>query len=243
MSQQVTDQDDEGSWYFIVTREQKYLGLGSVRALLKRITESKLQNARYANPLTLLPGNVPIYREIDGLLQRRTSFHIAYFDLNDFKPYNDTYGYSKGDLVIELLAQIIQSESDTVADFIGHIGGDDFIVLFGSDQAEATSALILKRFEQRVKHYYLPEHVQQGGFSAMDRLGVASFYPLITLSIGLATPDPLLCRSHHDVAALASAAKQQAKKQTGASIFINKRRAPDTTQSSQNTVLPQTNFA
>ncbi|GAA0552737.1 bifunctional diguanylate cyclase/phosphodiesterase [Rheinheimera aquimaris] len=235
--------NEDASLYFIVTDNAKYYGLGSVRKVLRQISEHKIQLARYANPLTLLPGNVPINTQIDKLLQQEQSFTIAYIDIDNFKPYNDQYGYSKGDLVIELLAQIIQSESDTVADFIGHIGGDDFIVLFGSDHAEATSARILKRFEQRVKHYYLPEHVQQGGFSAMDRLGVASFYPLITLSIGLATPDPLLCRSHHDVAALASAAKQQAKKQTGSSIFVNKRRAPDNCQNGLNTVLPETDFA
>lgn len=232
--------NEDASLYFIVTDNGKYYGLGSVRKVLRQISEHKIQLARYANPLTLLPGNVPINTQIDKLLQRNQPFTIAYIDIDNFKPYNDQYGYSKGDLVIELLAQIVQREADAVADFIGHIGGDDFIVLFGTEQAEATAERILQRFEQRIRHYYLPEHLQQGGFTAMDRLGVASFYPLITLSIGLANPDPALCRSHHDVSALASAAKQQAKKQSGSSIFINKRRAPDTVQSS---VLPQTNFA
>ena len=235
--------NEDASLYFIVTDNGKYYGLGSVRKVLRQISEHKIQLARYANPLTLLPGNVPINTQIDKLLQQEQPFTIAYIDIDNFKPYNDQYGYSKGDLVIELLAQIIQSESDSVADFIGHIGGDDFIVLFAADQAEATADRIVKRFEQRVKHYYLPEHVQQGGFNAMDRLGVASFYPMITLSIGLASPDLQLCLSHHDVSALASAAKQQAKKQTGSSIFVNKRRSPDNAQGNQSDILAQTNFA
>nr|WP_255604591.1 GGDEF domain-containing protein [Rheinheimera maricola] len=160
-----------------------------------------------------MPGNVPINRRIDQLLQHNSHFSIAYINIDNFKIYSDQYGYSKGDLVIELLAQIIQSEIEPAIDFVGHIGGDDFIVLFANlDSAEAAES-ILRRFSQRVRHYYLPEHLQMGGFSAMDRLGAATFYPLITLSIGLA-----------------SAAKLQAKKQVGESIFINKRRAPDIAQ-------------
>ncbi|MDP5143981.1 EAL and GGDEF domain-containing protein [Rheinheimera baltica] len=223
-----TGENQDASLYFIVTDNGKYYGLGSVRKVLRQISEHKIQLARYANPLTLLPGNVPINTQIDKLLAQNEPFTIAYIDIDNFKPYNDQYGYSKGDLVIELLAQIIQAETNSSGDFVGHIGGDDFIVLFSGDNAEAVAERISQHFEQRIKYYYLPEHSAQGGFSAMDRLGAASFYPLITLSIGLAMPDTALCRSHHDVSDLASAAKQQAKKQTGNSVFINKRRVPET---------------
>ena len=224
-------QEDAGL-YFIVTERGRYYGLGSVHKVLRQVSEHKIQLARYANPLTLLPGNVPINTEIDKLLTHNQPFTIAYIDIDNFKPYNDQYGYSKGDLVIELLAQVIQAESHS-GDFVGHIGGDDFIVLITSGAPQQTAQRIIERFEQRVKHYYLPEHLAKGGFYAMDRLGAASFYPLITLSIGLAMPDTALCRSHHDVAALASAAKLQAKKQSGSALFINKRRVPDNMQEAQ----------
>ena len=219
--------NDDASPYFIVTDNGKYYGLGSVRKVLRQLSEHKFQLARYANPLTLLPGNVPINRRIDQLLAEQQPFTIAYIDIDNFKPYNDQYGYSKGDLVIELLAQIIQAETEPTADFIGHIGGDDFIVLFADDKATQKAAAICRRFTQRVQHYYLAEHLAQGGFYASDRLGHNSFCPLLTVSIGLAQPDVSQCRSHHDVAALASDAKLQAKKTSGTAVFVNKRRLPD----------------
>jgi diguanylate cyclase (GGDEF)-like protein len=230
LSQQVTDQDDEGSWYFIVTRENKYLGLGSVRALLKRITESKLQNARYANPLTLLPGNVPIYREIDGLLQRRKSFHIAYFDLNDFKPYNDTYGYSKGDLVIQLVAELLTSIAGADGHFVGHVGGDDFVVIFTNKNWQQLCQQVLNEFAERVLFYYESVHVRSGGISSQNRSGEQVFYPLLSLAVGVVSPDPRLCVCHHDVAALASDAKTQAKKPQGNFLFVSRRRGPGQNQ-------------
>ncbi|MDP2715080.1 bifunctional diguanylate cyclase/phosphodiesterase [Rheinheimera sp.] len=222
--------DEDAGLFFIVTDNAKYYGIGSVRKVLKQISENKIQLARYANPLTLLPGNVPINTRIDQLLKHNLAFTVAYIDIDNFKPYNDQYGYSKGDLVIELLAQIIQSAVDPTQDFVGHIGGDDFIVLFAADMPLAVAERIVAEFDQRVRHYYLEQHLLDKGFSAKDRLGAESFYPLLSISIGLARPDPALCTSHHDVSALASAAKQQAKKQQGSAIFVNKRRSPDMTQ-------------
>ncbi|MBU2112420.1 MAG: EAL and GGDEF domain-containing protein [Gammaproteobacteria bacterium] len=219
------DVHDDASPYFIVTEQGKYYGLGSVRKVLRQLSEHKIQLARYANPLTLLPGNVPINRHIDQLLADAADFTIGYIDIDHFKPYNDVYGYSKGDLVIELLAQIIQAEVNS-DDFVGHIGGDDFIVLFSHAAAGDIAQRICDNFSKRMTNYYLPEHLASGGFYATDRLGNLYFYPLLSLSVGLAMPDTRQCSSHHDIAALASDAKQQAKKLTGSAVFINKRRVP-----------------
>lgn len=226
------DDNEDANQFFIVTEQGNYYGLGSLRKVLKRVSENKIQLARYANPLTLLPGNVPINAHIEKLLKCELDFTIAYLDIDHFKPYNDHYGYSKGDIVIELLAQIIQTEVKNPHDFIGHIGGDDFIVVFHGTDAYQTSSRILNAFEQRVRHYYQPDDLSKGGFTATDRLGAETFYPIISLSIGLATPHIAGCRSHHDVADLATAAKQQAKKMPGSAIFVNKRQIPDIVQGS-----------
>ena len=86
--------------------------------------------ARYANPLTLLPGNVPIQEHIERLLQSQRPFAVAYCDLDHFKPYNDVYGYKRGDQVIQRLGRILVECAAPEVDFVGHIGGDDFIVVF-----------------------------------------------------------------------------------------------------------------
>ena len=108
------------------------------RILLKRITELQIRNARYANPLTLLPGNVPINEHVEHLLENYLPFTACYFDLDNFKPFNDLYGYSRGDMVIRLLGTILQSACNPQCDFIGHIGGDDFMIIFPQFGLEAT---------------------------------------------------------------------------------------------------------
>lgn len=218
--------DDDQSWFFIVTRQGDYQGISSIRQLLKRVSENKVQLARYANPLTMLPGNVPIYRHIDQLLSQARPFAVAYLDLNHFKPYNDFYGYSKGDLVIQLLADIIQQEVHSSRDFVGHIGGDDFIIVFPDDDGAACCSRIVQQFNQRILFYYEKQHLAQRGFSGQSRSGEVTFYPLLSLAIGLVSPDPQQCRSHHDVSALVTAAKQEAKKISQGGVFISRRRQP-----------------
>lgn len=111
---------------FIITQNGNYLGLGRVIDVLKLITELKIQQARYANPLTLLPGNVPIQQCLTRLLQQQRESVICYVDIDSFKPFNDIYGYGRGDEVLLCLAQCLNDRVDPSRDFVGHIGGDDF---------------------------------------------------------------------------------------------------------------------
>lgn len=228
VSQIVADDEyNAASWYFIICRNGHYLGLGSVRQLLKKVSEHKLLHARYANPLTFLPGNVPIYREIDRLLAKAANFAVAYLDLNHFKPFNDLYGYSKGDAVLQLLAEILQQHVLGTEHFIGHIGGDDFVLITAAELAEPLCASILTQFAARIPAYYAYEDAQKGGITALSRTGESSFYPLLSLAIGIALLDPLQCQNHHDVAAISTAAKSEAKKLGGNALFVSRRRGPD----------------
>lgn len=211
---------------FIITENGHYLGMGSVIDLLKVITEMQVRSARYANPLTLLPGNVPIYEELDHLLREQQEFVVCYCDLDNFKPFNDKYGYEKGDQVIKDLADILRAEVPQEQDFIGHIGGDDFILIFRSDDWQARCQSILDRFEEIAPGYYSREDSAQQGIWSQDRSGNYRFFPLLTLSIGSVEPDASACKSHHDVAALASAAKREAKRLQGNSLFVERRRRP-----------------
>lgn len=215
---------------FIITKKGEYYGMGSVIDLLRIITELQVQNAHYANPLTLLPGNVPIYEKLDELLYQQKRFVIAYCDLDNFKPYNDEYGYEKGDQVIKGLAEILCNASDDEIDFVGHIGGDDFILIFRSSDWKERCELILQQFNEQVRHYYKRKDHENKGLWSQDRSGKHIFFPLLSLSIGCVTPDISAFKSHHGVAELASDAKCMAKKQEGNSLYIEQRQLPHNTR-------------
>lgn len=212
---------------FILIREDKYIGVGQTSELLRRITEYNIRYARYSNPLTMLPGNVPIHEWIDELLISGSDFRLAYIDLNNFKPFNDTYGYSRGDEVITALADILLECAVPEVDMVGHVGGDDFVVIFRGKNWEAQCGRIMELFEDSKTRFYPQEALDQGGIYCEDRQGNPVFHELLTLAIGVVNPDPAKCHSHHDVAALASAAKHQAKLKKSNYLFISRRRGPD----------------
>lgn len=210
----------------VVTRNGRYAGIAKVAALLKNITEMQIRSARYSNPLTQLPGNVPIYEEVDALLRSMTAFHIAYFDINSFKPFNDYYGYSLGDEVISCLAAVLCDAVCPQQDFVGHIGGDDFVVLFRSSDWEERCQRVLAEFERRSREFYHAEDLAQGFIVGADRSGTEKSFPLLSLAIGVALPDPNHCLSHHDVAMLATEAKYEAKRAGCNHLFVEHRRRP-----------------
>ena len=211
---------------FIITTKGSFSGVGRVVDLLRKITELQVRNARYANPLTLLPGNVPIYEALERQLANGGAFVVAYCDLDNFKPFNDVYGYSKGDQVIQRLAEIVTSETDRELDFAGHVGGDDFILVMTSSDWRRRCESILDEFRRAVDYFYSEQDRTQGGIWSLDRRGRPFFYPMLSLSIGVVTPKPGACSSHHEVAAMASDAKHQAKQLSGNSLYVDRRVIP-----------------
>lgn len=205
---------------FIITEQGNYKGIGSIMDLVKVITNLQITNARYANPLTLLPGNVPINKKLDQFLQTQNPFVIAYIDLDNFKPYNDYYGYEKGDQIITGLADILRNVITGKQDFIGHIGGDDFIIITANNDWQNLCNEVSMQFSEWVRHRYFPEDQMMGGISASDRFGQKQFYSMLSLSIGCVLFPSPFCNSYHDVAVFASHAKSMAKKQKGNSLYI-----------------------
>lgn len=208
---------------FIITEQGRYLGMGTGHDLMREITQLQITAARYANPLTLLPGNVPIDEHIDRLLENHVSFCVCYCDLDAFKPFNDIYGYRKGDEIIQTIGSLLTRACASERDFIGHIGGDDFIILFQSDDWELRCRDVLKNFSHEIEHHFKPVHRDQGGYFSIDRRGQRAFHPLITLSIGALLVTPGIFNSHHEISMIATAAKHQAKRVAGNSLFIDRR--------------------
>jgi diguanylate cyclase (GGDEF)-like protein len=208
----------------LITENGQYLGLATGPDLMREITKMQIDAARYANPLTQLPGNVPINNQIDLFLRQHIAFQACYFDLDHFKPFNDVYGYQRGDDVIQMASRVIVAHCDSSIDFVGHIGGDDFIVLFQSKDWEPRCRRILKEFGQNINDFYSNEDRDRGGYISEDRQGKKVFYSLISLSIGAVNAEPNSYRSHHQISIAAADAKKQAKKMLGNSLFIDRRK-------------------
>ncbi|QKV65542.1 EAL and GGDEF domain-containing protein [Pseudomonas sp. 43A] len=215
---------------FIITLNGGYLGLGRVIDVLKLITELKIQQARYANPLTLLPGNVPIQQCLTRLLQQGRESVICYVDIDSFKPFNDIYGYGRGDEVLLCLAQCLNERVDPSRDFVGHIGGDDFLLVLGPEEWRKRLNQLLDDFQSQCRRFYRPEHLEAGCFIAPNRQGVRQEFPLLSLSIGVVHLHPEACAQldASQLAEMASQAKHHAKNVPGYSVHvIDSLTAPD----------------
>jgi len=208
----------------LICCDGRYAGIVPVRRLLRSITEEKMRLARHSNPLTQLPGNVPLYEWIDHLLQKGQTFTVAYCDINHFKPFNDAFGYSRGDDVIVALGRILTEQAHPSLDFVGHVGGDDFIMVCQSPDWRERCQTLLRQFEQLGKRF-LPNG--QASYASQDRQGRRRQFGGLTLSIGCVQPDPAECQTHHQVSQLLAAAKHSAKAIGGSSLFESRRRVPE----------------
>jgi EAL domain-containing protein (putative c-di-GMP-specific phosphodiesterase class I)/GGDEF domain-containing protein len=204
---------------FIVTDNGRYVGLGTGDQLVRSVTETRIEAARHANPLTFLPGNIPITQHIDRLLKKETRFVACYADLNNFKPYNDYYGYWRGDEMIRLVARIAMEQCDSQIDFLGHVGGDDFLLLFQSVDWRERCECLVADFNTRALDMFDDAARAAGGIQAEDRYGVPRFFPCTTLSIGAIGIDGGRYTRAEDVANLAALAKHDAK-HAGAGVFV-----------------------
>lgn len=211
---------------FIITAEGRYAGMGSGFDLMRALSELQIVAARYANPLTGLPGNVPIQQHIERLLAAGAPFVAVYADLNAFKPYNDVYGFRRGDDMIAMLGDILVKAAHPELDFVGHIGGDDFVVLFQSPDWEARCHGILKGFDDAVKQFFSEEHRAAGGYTSENRRGELEFHPLVSLALGAVSVDPSAYHSYHEVARAAAEAKRLAKRSAASALFVDRRRGP-----------------
>jgi EAL domain-containing protein (putative c-di-GMP-specific phosphodiesterase class I)/GGDEF domain-containing protein len=211
---------------FIVVEEGRYLGVGSALDLMREITELQIAAARYANPLTQLPGNVPIAEHVERLIAQGCRFAACYADLDNFKPYNDVFGYQRGDEAIQRVARALVEAAEPRLDFVGHVGGDDFVLVMQSEDWEERCRRALAALEERLGALFDREDRARGCFSAEDRKGQLQLFPLMSLSIGAVVVEPGTYGSHAEVAAAATEAKRLAKRHPGNCLFVEPRRYP-----------------
>lgn len=209
---------------FIFTEKGQYVGVGTSQSLIHEITEMQIRAARYANPLSGLPGNLPINEHINNLLNALEPFCVCYCDLNHFKPFNDVYGFSMGDSMIQMTAKILVEICDQHLDFVGHIGGDDFIIIFRSADWEDRCRSGLEKFGKNALSFFRSEDIERGGYVTENRREEEEFHPLTSLSMGAVVVEPGMFESHREIASVAAESKKMAKKNQGNSLYINQRR-------------------
>ncbi len=191
-----------------------------VKSTLRRNAE-----ARAVSPLTSLPGNVRIEDEIAGRVSSGSPFAVAYLDLDNFKAFNDAHGFLRGDQVILLLATALRRAvvgAEPPA-FIGHVGGDDFVLVCRPEQVEDLSFAAVEYFDQKSPSLHDPADVARGYLEVVDRKGVMRDYPLVSVSVGIATSERRRFDDYREVVIVATEMKGVAKGEIGSAIAVDRR--------------------
>lgn len=207
--------DDDTYDYIIITRQDKYFGTVTIKKILEKTTQLELNRAKHANPLTGLPGNLIIEGELNQLIRKNPEpYAVLYFDLDNFKAYNDVYGFERGDKVICSTASIIQQELAGYASkdyFLGHIGGDDFIAIIRNADATKLCEQIITHFSRHIADYYNHEDCAKGYICTKNRHGLPENFPLMSLSIAVVTGKQQHYTNVLEIAETASRLKKQCK--------------------------------
>lgn len=210
----------------IITRQGKVLGIVTVQRLLDTLAHMQVEMAKGTNPLTGLPGNVTLEREVEAGIGSGKRFAIAYADLDNFKVYNDTYGFKNGDRVIKLAAGILDHSvrrHGGAGSKLFHIGGDDFVLVTNPDHVERICRAATRVFKRLIRTCYCQKDRDQGEVLATGRDGVERPYPLVSLSIGiLAIGGPCTLM---EIGERAAHVKKYAKSMPG-NVYVWDRRPP-----------------
>ncbi len=180
-----------------------------------------------ASPLTGLPGNRAIEETIEMRIRAALKFAVCYADLDDFKAYNDRYGFMAGSEVIKLTTQVILESVDKYGDdedFVGHIGGDDFIVVTEMGRAALITQEIIRLFDARIPAHYEPEDRKKGYIISTDRLGNINKFPIMTISVAIVHNTYRLIDHPGKVAQIAAELKKYAKAMEGSNYVFDRRR-------------------
>jgi diguanylate cyclase (GGDEF)-like protein len=197
--------------------------LARVKGTLRRAKEM-----RNLSPLTGLPGNIRIQEQIERQVREARPFAVLYCDLDNFKAYNDQKGFVRGDRLIQATARIIQDavvEKDGADSFVGHVGGDDFVVVVNPETAEGVAQSVCEKFDLALTEFYEPEDLERGFVRIEDRKGVLQDIPLVAISVGIASSSQRAFAHYGEAVAVATEMKQFAKRDQGSSFAIDQRTA------------------
>lgn len=212
----------------IVTEDDNYLGNVSIQHLLEAMTYLQLELARFANPLTELPGNQRIQKEINDRIQNGKIFALIYCDLDNFKAYNDFYGFEMGDQAILLVKEVLLTALNNFLsqeNFLGHVGGDDFIILTGIENYERLCQFIISEWDRRVPELYDRKTRENGYILSRDRRGNQFKFPLMTISLAVVTNKYRKFDNHLKMSEVVADVKKVAKKSLKSCFFVDQRKS------------------
>ena len=182
---------------------------------------------RRISALTGLPGNVQIHAELKKRLAKKEDFSVLYLDLDNFKAYNDVYGFLKGDSIIQFTSNVITDivRESGVQGFVGHVGGDDFIaVIQDVKNIEDLCQRIIVRFDREVKKFFNDEDIERGYIEIANRKGIIEQFPLTSISIAVVVAEKNRFGNVLEIGDVAAQVKHKVKNIIGSSYVINKRR-------------------
>ena len=197
-----------------------------LKVTISNIIELLSRNRR-TSPLTGLPGNVQIQTEMKKRLLNKEKFAVLYFDLDNFKAYNDVYGFSNGDEIIKFTARVISKNVHNIKEsnnFIGHVGGDDFVSIIGPTDYDKICKEIIDEFDTGAVGYYNEVDVERGYVEVANRRGIIEQFPLTTISIAVVEVDPERFNSTLEIGEVSAQVKHMAKTILGSTYVINRRK-------------------
>ncbi len=201
----------------------------NLQELLARIrTQLRHVELGLLSELTGLPGNTLIERAISQLVRSpQTKWAILYVDIDQFKAYNDAYGFLQGNELIKAVASILQETVgavDNELNFVGHIGGDDFVAIIEPEKIDEVCRTVISRFDEEVRNFYSEADLARGYISSVDRQGKVTRFPLASISIGVVTNKYKPIDSVWMVGKLAAEVKAKAKSVSGSTYYVDRRR-------------------
>ncbi|MFJ8461014.1 GGDEF domain-containing protein [Lysinibacillus xylanilyticus] len=202
----------------IVTRNGLYYGVVSIRELLLKLVETQVAIASFLNPLSSLPGNKLIDEKLEEALQLPL-YSLIYFDLDHFKSYNDTYGFNKGDKILLYLTDILKRNIVGTEEFLGHIGGDDFVAILPHYEANSICQRIIDEFDAFILSFYELEDL--GQLQIHNRAGTLEPFTCTSLSIAVITNQYQQFESVDQLSDAVTRVKKQCKKISGSSYLVN----------------------
>ena len=182
---------------------------------------------RKVSPLTGLPGNVQIQAELKKHLLKKEDFTVLYFDLDNFKAYNDVYGFLRGDEIIKFTARTILNnihQANCEEAFVGHIGGDDFVAIIQSKEYETICQNIINEFDTGILKYFTETDKERGYVECANRKGIIEQYPLTSISIGVVVADKNRFANILEIGEVGAAVKHVAKVSMGSTYAIDRRK-------------------